>query len=133
MAEDLEEECKNYEKMIENVGKIDLQILGLGLNGHIGFNEPGTSFSSRTHVVDLTPSTIEANARFFSSIDEVPKKALTMGIATIMDAKEILFLVNGEKKADILRKVVHGEVTEDVPASVLQRHPNVTLITDIDV
>lgn len=100
MAEDLEEECKNYEKMIENVGKIDLQILGLGLNGHIGFNEPGTSFSSRTHVVDLTLSTtIEANVRFFENIDDVPRKALTMGVQTIMEAKEILFIVNGEKKS----------------------------------
>lgn len=100
MAEDLEEECKNYEKMIENVGKIALQILCLGLNGHIGFNEPGISFSSRTHVVDLTPSTtIEANVRFFENIDDVPRKALTIGVQTIMEAKEILFIVNGEKKS----------------------------------
>lgn len=104
MAEDLEEECKNYEKMIENVGKIALQILCLGLNGHIGFNEPGISFSSRTHVVDLTLSTIEANARFFENIDDVPRKALTMGVQTIMEAKEILFIVNGEKKADIFKE-----------------------------
>lgn len=129
MAEDLEEECKNYEKMIENVGKIALQILCLGLNGQIGFNEPVISFSSRTHVVDLTLSTIEAN----ENIDDVPRKALTIGVQTIMEAKEILFIVNGEKKADILRKVVHGDVTEEVPASILQRHPNVTVITDIDV
>lgn len=134
MAEDLEEECKNYEKMIENVGKITLQILCLGLNGQIGFNEPGISFSSSTHVVDLTPSTtIVANARFFENIDDVPRKALTIGVQTIMEAKEILFIVNGEKKADILRKVVHGDVTEEVPASILQRHPNVTVIADIDV
>ena len=105
MAEDLEEECKNYEKMIENVGKIALQILCLGLNGHIGFNEPGISFSSRTHVVDLTPSTtIEANVRFFENIDDVPRKALTIGVQTIMEAKEILFIVNGEKKADIFKE-----------------------------
>lgn len=105
MAEDLEEECKNYEKMIENVGKIALQILCLGLNGQIGFNEPVISFSSRTHVVDLTPSTtIEANVRFFENIDDVPRKALTMGVQTIMEAKEILFIVNGEKKADIFKE-----------------------------
>lgn len=134
MAEDLEEECKNYEKMIENVGKIALQILCLGLNGHIGFNEPGISFSSRTHVVDLTLSTtIEANVHFFENIDDVPRKALTMGVQTIMEAKEILFIINGEKKRTFLRKVVHVDVTEEVPASILQRHPNVTVITDIDV
>ena len=133
LAEDLEKECEQYEVLIQQEGKIDVQILGLGLNGHIGFNEPGTSFDSRTHVVELEESTRIANSRFFNSLDEVPKKALTMGIGTIMEAKEIIFIVNGEKKADILRKVVHGEVTENVPASILQRHPNITLITDIDV
>lgn len=133
LAHDLEKECEEYEELIKSAGSIDLQILGLGLNGHIGFNEPGTSFTSRTHVVELEQSTIEANARFFSSIEEVPKKALTMGIDTIMDAKEIVFLVQGEKKAEILKKVVYGEVTEEVPASILQRHPNVTLITDIEL
>lgn len=133
LAHDLEKECEEYEELIKSAGSIDLQILGLGLNGHIGFNEPGTSFTSRTHVVELEQSTIEANARFFSSIEEVPKKALTMGIDTIMDAKEIVFLVQGEKKAEILKRVVYGEVTEEVPASILQRHPNVTLITDIEL
>lgn len=133
LAADLEKECVEYEALIQQVGNIDLQVLGLGLNGHIGFNEPGTSFDSRTHVVELAESTIEANARFFESEDEVPRKALTMGIGTIMDAKEIVFLVQGEQKADILRKVVHGEVTETVPASILQHHPNITLITDIDL
>lgn len=133
LAADLEKECEQYEKLIQKEGKIDLQVLGLGLNGHIGFNEPGTPFDSRTHVVELEESTRIANSRFFNSLEEVPKKALTMGIGTIMEAKEIIFLVNGEKKADILRKVVHGEVTENVPASILQRHPNITLITDIDV
>lgn len=133
LTEDLEEECNKYEELIKKAGNIDLQILGLGLNGHIGFNEPGTSFSSRTHVVELQPSTIKANSRFFSSIENVPKKAITMGISTIMEAKKIIFLVQGEMKAEILKKVVYGEVSEDVPASILQRHPNVTLITDIDV
>lgn len=133
LAPNLEEECETYEKLIQQAGKINLQVLGLGLNGHIGFNEPGTPFDSRTHVVELEESTREANARFFKSIEEVPTKALTMGIGTIMEAEEIVFLVQGEKKADILRKVVHGEVTEQVPASILQKHPNITLITDIEL
>ncbi|HLS65949.1 MAG TPA: glucosamine-6-phosphate deaminase [Pseudogracilibacillus sp.] len=132
-AKDLEQECTTFEKLIEESGKLHMQILGLGLNGHIGFNEPGTPFDSRTHIVELDQVTIEANARFFDSIDDVPTRALTMGIGTIMEAKEILFLVQGEKKADILRKVVYGEVTEEVPASILQRHPNATLLTDIDL
>lgn len=133
LAEDLDKECEQYEELIQKEGKIDVQLLGLGLNGHIGFNEPGTPFDSRTHVVELEESTRIANSRFFNSLDEVPKKALTMGIGTIMEAKEIIFIVNGEKKADILRKVVHGDITEEVPASILQRHPNITLITDIDL
>src|SRR5699024_5931386 len=98
-----------------------------------GFNEPGTAFDSRTHIVELDEMTIAANARFFSSIEEVPTQALTMGVGTIMEAEEILFLVQGDKKAPILHKVVHGEVTEEIPASALQNHPKVTLITDIDV
>ncbi|MBO1005429.1 glucosamine-6-phosphate deaminase [Pseudogracilibacillus auburnensis] len=133
LALDIEEECKSYEQLIEQSGSIDLQLLGLGLNGHIGFNEPGTPFDKRTHVVALDAVTREANARFFSHLDEVPTQALTMGIGTIMEAKQILLLVIGEKKADILKQVVHGDVSENVPASILQRHPNVTIITDIDV
>lgn len=132
-AEDLEKECATFERLIDEAGKLHMQILGLGLNGHIGFNEPGTPFDSRTHIVELDRMTIEANSRFFDSIDDVPTRALTMGIGTIMEAEEILFLVQGEKKADILRKVVYGEVTEEVPASILQRHPNATLLTDIDL
>lgn len=132
-AEDLQKECDHFERLIQETGKMDLQILGLGLNGHIGFNEPGTSFNSRTHIVELSETTIKANARFFPTIQDVPTKALTMGIGTIMEAKEILFLVQGEHKAEILQKVVHGKVTEGVPASILQRHPNITLITDIDI
>ncbi len=132
-ADNLEEECRSFEKLMKESGDIDLQILGLGLNGHIGFNEPGTSFDSRTHIVDLDKSTIEANARFFESKEEVPTQALTMGISNIKEAKKILILVQGEKKADILKKVVYGDVTEEVPASVLQHHPNVVLVTDIDL
>ena len=133
LAKDLEEECEKFEQTIKERGPIDLHILGVGLNGHIGFNEPGTPFTSRTHVAKLEESTRQANSRFFTSIEEVPKLALTMGIGTIMEAKEIILLIQGEHKAEILQKIVHGEVTEDVPASVLQLHPNATLITDIDL
>ena len=133
LANDAAEEVKQYEEKIAAAGNVDLQILGIGLNGHIGFNEPGTDVNARTHVVDLDESTREANSRFFNSMDEVPTQAITMGIGTIMEAKKILLLVQGEKKAAILNKVVHGEVTGDVPASYLQMHPNVTIITDLDV
>lgn len=133
VASDPEVACADFEASLAEGGAIDLQVLGLGLNGHIGFNEPGTPFDKRTHVVELDASTRKANARFFANIDEVPTQAITMGIATILEAKEILLLVQGEKKAEILRKVINGEVTEDVPASILQRHPNVTIITDIDL
>ena len=108
----------------------DLQILGIGRNAHIGFNEPGTPFDSQTHVVDLTDSTIEANSRFFASRDQVPTKAISMGIASIMAAKKIILFAYGDKKADAIFKMVKGPVTEEVPASVLQNHPDVTLILD---
>lgn len=129
----LQTECDAYERQIADAGGIDFLVLGIGENGHIGFNEPGTLFDSRTHVVELTESTREVNARFFDSLDDVPKQALTMGLATIMDAKEIILLVQGERKAEILKEVLYGEVTEDVPASILQKHPKVTVITDLDV
>ncbi|TFJ94321.1 glucosamine-6-phosphate deaminase [Lentibacillus salicampi] len=129
-AVDLEKECHDYETLIADSGYVDLQVLGLGLNGHIGFNEPGTPFDSRTHVVELDESTREANARFFPSIDDVPKKALTMGIGTIMESRQVVLLVSGSKKADAVKQLVHGKVTEDFPASILQKHQNVTLITD---
>lgn len=132
-ATSLDRECEMYEKKLKEVGTIDLQILGLGLNGHIGFNEPGSAFDSRTHVTQLDQSTINANARFFEKTEDVPTKVITMGIGTIMEAKQILLLVHGEKKADILKKAIYEEVTEDIPASILQRHPNVTLITDIHI
>lgn len=133
MATDFEMECAEYEQQIDRFGKIDLQILGVGPNGHIGFNEPGTSFTERTHVVALEESTREANARFFPSLADVPTKAITMGIGTIMEAKQIVLLVQGDHKAEILQEIVHGGVTENVPASILQRHPNAILITDIDI
>ncbi|HLR42813.1 MAG TPA: glucosamine-6-phosphate deaminase [Pseudogracilibacillus sp.] len=132
VAEDPNKEAIDYEKELADAGKIDLQILGIGLNGHIGFNEPGSDVKSRTQVVDLAKSTIEANARFFDSMDEVPTEAITMGIGTIMEASKIILLVQGEKKAEILSKVLHGDVTSDVPASFLQMHKDVTIITDID-
>ncbi|WP_010532108.1 glucosamine-6-phosphate deaminase [Lentibacillus jeotgali] len=130
VADDLEKECRDYEALIKGAGYIDLQVLGLGLNGHIGFNEPGTPVDSRTHVVDLDESTREANARFFNSPDDVPKKALTMGIGSIMESKRIVLLVSGEKKADAVKQLVRGEITEEFPASILQQHDNATLIAD---
>ncbi|MFE4430467.1 glucosamine-6-phosphate deaminase [Peribacillus butanolivorans] len=129
-ADNLDKECTRFDKMIETLGGIDLQILGIGQNGHIGFNEPGTSFSSGTHVVVLEESTRQANARYFDSIDEVPTHAITMGIATIMKSKEILLLISGEEKAETLKKLIHGEITEEFPASILKKHNNVTIIAD---
>ena len=129
MAEDLEQAVKDYDDVLAQHA-IDLQILGIGSNGHIGFNEPGTPFDSQTHVVDLTDSTIEANSRFFASRDQVPTKAISMGIASIMAAKKIILFAYGDKKADAIFKMVKGPVTEEVPASVLQNHPDVTLILD---
>lgn len=127
---DAEKACREYDEIIENVGGIDLQLLGLGHNGHIGFNEPADSFSKGTNCVDLTESTIEANKRFFESEADVPRQAYTMGIRTIMLAKKILVVVSGKDKAEILKKVVCGPVTPEVPASVLQLHPDVTIVAD---
>lgn len=131
-AADPEKECKNYEEKIKAYGGIDLQILGIGHNGHIGFNEPGTPFGSLTHVIDLTESTIKANARFFDCVDQVPRKALSMGIRTIMNARRIILIAKGADKAGIIHKTVNGPVTPEVPASVLQLHPNVTVILDTE-
>ena len=130
LAEDPKEECKRYEKLIKELGGVDIQLLGMGHNGHIGFNEPGTPFDMETHCVDLQEKTIEANQRFFASRDEVPKQAYTMGIQTIMNAKKILILVSGEDKAETLKKALCGPVTPDVPASILQNHEDVVLIAD---
>lgn len=130
MEPDAEKECARYEKLIHSVGGVDLQLLGLGHNGHIGFNEPGAAFEKETHCVDLTESTIEANKRFFESADDVPKQAYTMGIKTIMQAKKILVVVNGEGKADIVERAFFGPVTPEVPASILQMHNDVTLVGD---
>lgn len=130
MEPDAEKECGRYEELIRSLGGMDLQLLGLGHNGHIGFNEPGEAFEKETHCVDLTESTIEANKRFFASADDVPKQAYTMGIKTIMQAKKILIVVNGENKADIVERAFFGPVTPEVPASILQLHNDVTLVGD---
>lgn len=124
--------CAAHERIIRELGGIDLQLLGIGNNGHIGFNEPGACFEKETHMVTLTQSTIEANSRFFHSIDEVPKEAYTMGIKTIMRARKILLVASGEAKADAVYKSFWGPVTPEVPASILQMHPDVTLIADED-
>ena len=130
MEPDAEKECRRYEKLIADLGGIDLQLLGLGHNGHIGFNEPGEAFEKETHCVDLQERTIEANKRFFDSADEVPRQAYTMGIKTIMQAKKILVAVSGEDKAEIVKKAFFGPVTPAVPASILQMHNDVTVVAD---
>lgn len=123
---------KQYNNIIEKSGGIDMQLLGLGHNGHIGFNEPGEAFEKETHCVNLTKSTIEANKRFFEREEDVPKQAYTMGIKSIMQAKKILIVVSGKGKADIVKKAFFGPVTPEVPASVLQLHNDVTLVGDRD-
>lgn len=122
--------CTAHEAIIQELGGIDLQLLGLGNNGHIGFNEPCDSFEKETHCVDLTESTIEANSRFFAKKEDVPTQAYTMGIQTIMMAKKILIIVSGEGKADIVNEAFFGPVVPQVPASILQMHPDVTLVAD---
>ena len=130
MEPDSGKECRRYEELIESLGGVDLQLLGLGHNGHIGFNEPAEVFDKETHCVDLTESTIEANKRFFASVDDVPRQAYTMGIGTIMRARKILVVASGEDKAEIVAKAFYGDVTPAVPASILQMHPDVTVVAD---
>ena len=129
-VENGDEKCLRYEALIESMGGVDLQLLGLGRNGHIGFNEPAADFPKITHCVDLTESTIEANKRFFASADEVPRQAYTMGIGTIMKADKILVVANGEDKADAVAAMVQGKINPEVPASILQLHNNVILVAD---
>lgn len=129
---DAEAVCAVYEQAIEEAGGIDLQLLGLGPNGHIGFNEPEDTFPKATHCVDLTESTIQANSRLFACADDVPRQAYTMGIGTIMKARKVLMVVSGADKADIVDAVVNGPVKPEVPASVLQLHPDVTIIVDAE-
>lgn len=128
-AADLEAEAKAYDQIIAE-HPIDFQILGIGQNGHIGFNEPGTPFEETTHVVDLQESTIKANARFFDNEEDVPRKAISMGIASIMTAKSIVLMAYGESKAEAIKGMVEGEITEDMPASILQKHADVVVIAD---
>jgi glucosamine-6-phosphate deaminase len=130
VAGDIVEECNRYEILISKFGGIDIQILGIGVNGHIGFNEPGSSFSSKTRQIVLDESTRTVNARFFVSINEVPKYAITMGIGTILKAKKILLLVSGENKKETMRRLLNGDISEDFPASILKTHPNVLVIAD---
>ena len=127
---DSEKACSRYNEIIHQVGGIDLQLLGLGQNGHIGFNEPDDHFSLETHCVDLTPSTIEANKRFFEKKEDVPRQAYTMGIKTIMQAKRVLLVASGKEKAQALRDAVYGPVTPALPASILQYHKNVYIVAD---
>lgn len=130
MEEDTEKACREYNQIIADCGGIDLQLLGLGHNGHIGFNEPGSAFEKETHCVDLAESTIEANKRFFESDELVPRQAYTMGIKSIMQARKILVVVSGADKAAILKEILHGPITPAVPASILQLHNDVTIVAD---
>lgn len=130
LAEDPEAECARYDQIIDSLGGTDIQVLGMGHNGHIGFNEPADYFPLGTHVVDLTDTTINANARFFATRDDVPKQALTMGVKNIMQSRHILVVVSGTDKAPIVKKAFFGPVTPQVPASILQLHPNVSIVAD---
>lgn len=129
-AADLAAECRAYDRKLEEDGPVDLQILGIGSNGHIGFNEPDASLTGGTHVVDLLPETREANARFFPSVNDVPRQAITMGIGSIMKARQIVLLVRGSGKAEAIQRAVQGPVTTSCPASLLQLHPNVVVLLD---
>ncbi|APH20433.1 glucosamine-6-phosphate deaminase [Clostridium botulinum] len=130
MADDIEIECKEYERKIAKAGGIDLQILGIGVNGHIGFNEPDTSFEAETHLVNLNEKTIESNSRFFSSKDQVPTKAISMGIRTIMHSKKIILLACGSVKSNAIFKAINDKITPNIPASILQLHKDVVVIVD---
>lgn len=129
-AKDLERECARYNQLLEDAKQIDLQLLGLGHNGHIGFNEPDHALISGTHIVKLREETRRANARFFNSLDEVPTHALTMGVGTILKAKMILLVVRGADKAEIVRRALKGPITTECPASLLQTHPHVVVLLD---
>ncbi|HZK40292.1 MAG TPA: glucosamine-6-phosphate deaminase [Atribacterota bacterium] len=130
IKKNIDKECKQYEALIKKSGGIDLQVLGIGDNGHIGFNEPDISLNTQTHLVNLTVKTIQVNSRFFNTPQEVPKKAITMGIGTIMRARKIILLANGKRKARIIGKTINGPITTKVPATVLQLHNDVTIIID---
>ncbi|MCR3760445.1 glucosamine-6-phosphate deaminase [Clostridium felsineum] len=129
-SNDIEEDCLNYERKIKAAGGIDVQVLGIGVNGHIGFNEPNVNFEAQTHLVNLDEKTIKSNARFFNSIDEVPKQAISMGIKTILQSRKIILLAYGESKAEAIYNTVKGKISPEVPSSILQLHQNVTIILD---
>lgn len=129
-TKNIDAECRNYDEQIKRTGGIDIQVLGIGKNGHIGFNEPDVNFEAETHLVKLNQSTIDANSRFFGSKDEVPTQAISMGMKTIMESKKIILLANGEAKADAIHKTLRGKISPEVPASILQIHPDVTIIID---
>jgi glucosamine-6-phosphate deaminase len=129
-TENIKEECNQYEILIQKHGGIDLQILGIGDNGHLGFNEPAIGLNSKTHLVNLSEETIQANSQYFDDIQKIPRQALTMGIGTIMKAKKIVLLANGRKKSQAIERTIHGPVSTEVPATVLQLHNNVLLIID---
>ena len=130
LAEDLEAQCKEYDQKIAELGGIDIQLLGVGNNGHIAFNEPNNELSSGTHIISLTDNTIEANARFFDNIDDVPRKAITMGVGGIMKAKKIILIASGESKAEAIKGIFSGKITTANPATMLQMHRDVTIIVD---
>lgn len=130
LAEDLEAQCKEYDQKIVELGGIDIQLLGVGNNGHIAFNEPNNELSSGTHIISLTDNTIEANARFFDNIDDVPRKAITMGVGGIMKAKKIILIASGESKAEAIKGIFSGKITTANPATMLQMHRDVTIIVD---
>ena len=130
MAKDVNASCVHYENKIKELGGIDMQVLGIGGNGHIGFNEPNVNFEAETHLVSLDEQTIEANSRFFESIKDVPVKAISMGIKTIMNSKKIILLANGINKAEAIERAVKGKIDPKVPASILQLHNDVTIILD---
>jgi len=130
LAKDYDEECLRYDRLITDMGGIDLQLLGIGHNGHIGFNEPNQAYGKMTHRIKLNQRTIDANSRFFADASMVPQYALTMGIKAIMQAKKIIMVVNGEEKAEILYQAVNGPVTPTVPASIIQLHPDIIIIAD---
>ena len=130
MAKDVDSSCANYENKIKELGGIDMQVLGIGGNGHIGFNEPDVNFEAETHLVNLDEETIEANSRFFKSIKDVPVKAISMGIKTIMSSKKIILLANGLNKAKAIERAVNGKINPNIPASILQLHNDVTIIID---
>lgn len=130
VADNILNECKRYDELIDDLGGIDMQLLGIGHDGHIGFNEPDVHFELTTHITELSQQTVLANSRFFDSIHDVPTKAITMGMKSIMQAKKILLIASGESKKDILQKALFGEVTPKIPASILQLHPDFTVIAD---